>query len=54
MANCPNEEDMACYIDRLLPEDEVGQIERHLLRCSRCREIVEIVKSIISQENGLK
>lgn len=54
MANCPNEEDMACYIDRLLFEDEVSQIERHLLGCDRCREIVAITKMIIIQENGLK
>ena len=54
MANCPNEEDMACYIDRLLPEDEVSQLERHLLRCARCREIVAITRMIIRQENGLK
>ena len=54
MANCPNEEDMACYIDRLLPEDEVRQVEEHLLGCPRCREIVAITRMIISQENGLK
>jgi anti-sigma factor RsiW len=54
MANCPNEEDMACYIDGLLSEDEVGRIEKHLLGCARCRETVEVTKEIISQENGLK
>lgn len=54
MANCPNDNDMACYIDGLLPDDEVRQLERHLLGCDRCREIVEVTRKIIDQEKGLK
>lgn len=50
MNNCPNEEDMVCYIDGLLPEDEVRLLERHLLGCDRCREIVEVTRKVIEQE----
>ncbi len=52
MANCPNEEDMVCYIDGLLSRDEVRQLERHLLDCDGCREIVEITKKVIGQEKA--
>ena len=48
MPNCPDDNDMACYIDRLLPDDEVGQLERHLLGCDRCREIVEVTKKVVA------
>ncbi len=47
MANCPEGNDMACYIDGLLPDDEVRQLERHLLGCSRCLEIVEVTRKIL-------
>ena len=47
MDNCPNEEDMACYIDGLLPDDELRQLQRHLLDCDRCREIVDVTRKII-------
>ena len=33
MANCPDDNDMACYIDGLLSDDEIRQIEKHLLDC---------------------
>lgn len=49
MNNCPNEEDMACYIDGLLPAAEVRQMERHLLKCCRCREIEEVTRNIIGE-----
>ena len=52
MTNCPNEEDMACYIDGLLPDCEVRQLERHLLGCDRCREIVEVTRKVIDQEKA--
>lgn len=42
MANCPDDNDMACYFDNLLSEDEVQQIEEHSVGCERCREIIEI------------
>ena len=41
-----NEEDMACYFDGLLPDAEVRQIEKHLLGCDRCREIVGLTRKI--------
>ena len=47
MANCPNEEDMACYIDGLLSDNEVRQLERHLLGCDRCQEIVMVTKKVV-------
>lgn len=40
MINCPDDNDAAYYLDGLLLEDEVAQIERHLLGCDRCREKV--------------
>ena len=50
---CPDENDMACYFDGLLPEDEVGQLEEHFAVCERCREIVVITRLIMSQEQNL-
>ena len=50
MTNCPNEEAMACYIDGLLSEGEVGQLERHLLGCDRCREEVGVIRKILEVE----
>lgn len=52
MANCPDESDMACFIDRLLPDDEVRQIEMHLPGCVRCGEIVEITKKVVAWIEG--
>lgn len=49
MNNCPNEEDMACYIDGLLLEDEVRRLEKHLFECDRCREIIEVTRKIIEE-----
>ena len=48
MANCPDDNDMACYIDGLLYDDEVSQLERHLLDCDRCREKVEVIKKVVA------
>ena len=50
MVICPDDNDMACYIDRLLPDDEVKLLEEHIEGCERCREIVEITKKIEDQE----
>jgi len=47
---CPNEETMACYIDGLLPKEEVEQILNHLAICDRCREIVEVTRKIKEKE----
>jgi len=52
MADCPDENDMACYIDKLLSDDEVGQIEGHLLGCDRCREIVVVTKKVVAWIEG--
>ena len=43
---------MVCYIDGLLPEGEVKQLERHLLGCDRCREAVEVTRKVIDQEKA--
>ena len=53
MVICPDDNDMACYIDGLLSEDEVRQLERHLLGCDRCREIVGVTRKIKDQEKDL-
>ena len=50
MTNCPNDNDMACYFDGLLAEDEVEQLEKHFVGCERCREVVAITRQIMSQE----
>ena len=52
MANCPDENDMACYIDGLLLDGEVKQLERHLLGCDRCREEVEVTKKVVAWVEG--
>lgn len=50
MANCLEDNDMACYIDGLLPDDEIRQLERHLFDCDRCREIVGVTRKIMEAE----
>jgi hypothetical protein len=40
---------MACYIDGLLSNDEIRQIEKHLLDCDRCREEVEVTKKVVAR-----
>jgi anti-sigma factor RsiW len=52
MANCPDENDIVCYIDGLLPNGEVKQLEKHLLGCDRCREIVEVTRKIIKDKRS--
>jgi anti-sigma factor RsiW len=52
MANCLDDNDMACYFDGLLPEDEVAQLEEHFVGCERCREVVVITRQIMSQESN--
>lgn len=49
---CPDDNDMACYIDGLLPEVEVKQMEKHLLGCDRCREIVLVSKKVVVWVKG--
>lgn len=46
MNPCIDEETMACYIDGLLSEEEIKQIEKHIAECKRCREVAEITKRI--------
>jgi len=48
MAICPDDNDMACYIDGLLSEAEIRRLERHLLGCARCREEVEVTKKVVA------
>jgi len=50
MDNCPDDSDIACYFDGILPEDKVGQLEEHFVECERCKEVMAITKKIISQE----
>lgn len=52
MNNCPDEETMACHIDGLLSKEEIGQVEKHIQACSRCREIVEVTKKIKEEKKG--
>ncbi|MFH1563702.1 MAG: zf-HC2 domain-containing protein [Nitrospirota bacterium] len=52
MTNCPDDNDMACYIDGLLSNDGVRRLESHLLVCDRCREIVVVTKKVIAWIEG--
>jgi anti-sigma factor RsiW len=52
MANCPNDEDIACYIEGLLSVSEVRQLERHLISCDRCRDIVVVTKKVVDWVEG--
>jgi anti-sigma factor RsiW len=52
MTNCPDDNDMACYIDGSLPDGEVKQLESHLLVCDRCRELVAVTKKVVAWIEG--
>jgi len=52
MTICPDENDMACYIGGLLSDDEVRQLERHLLDCDRCRDVVAVTKKVVAWVEG--
>ena len=52
MAICPDDNDMACYIDGLLSGEEAGQLEKHLLGCDRCREIVAVTNKVVAWIEG--
>ncbi len=52
MFHCIDEETMACYIDGLLPEEEIKQVEKHISACDRCKEIVEVARKIKNQEDA--
>ena len=51
MAQCVNEEAMACYIDGLLFEEEIKQVEKHITICDKCKEIVEVTRKIKNQKD---
>jgi len=53
MANCPDDNDMACYIDGLLSDNEARQLEKHLLDCDRCREEVEVTREILQNNSSI-
>ena len=53
MTPCIDEESMACYIDGLLSEEEIKQVEKHIAACDRCKEIVEVSRKIKNQERPL-
>ena len=52
MDNRSDDNDMVCYIDGLLPDDEVKQLERHVLGYDRCWEIVEVTKKVVAWIEG--
>lgn len=52
MTPCIDEETMACYIDGLLSEEEIKQVEKHIAICDRCKEIVEVTRKIKNQEDA--
>ena len=50
MTLCPDEETMACYIDGLLSKEEAEEVDKHLVICDRCKEIVEVTRKIKEKE----
>lgn len=52
MTLCIDEETMACYIEGLLSEEEIKQVEKHIATCDRCKEIVDVTKKIKNQEDA--
>jgi len=42
---CPDEEVLAYYVDRILPSNKVDVVERHILACNYCSELVRGIKS---------
>ena len=48
--DCPNEEDMVCFLEDRLPEGERRELERHIEACARCKEIVKLSHMIIAKE----
>lgn len=50
MNPCIDEETMACYIEGLLSEEGIKQVEKHTANCCRCREIAEVTSKIKNQE----
>ena len=54
--DCPNEEDIACFVEGRLPEGERREIEEHLEGCSWCREIILVTEAVYRNEknDGLK
>ena len=52
MTPCIDEETMACYIDGLLSEEEIKQVEKHIAICDRCKEIAEISREIKKQQDA--
>ena len=45
---CPNEEILAAYVERLLPQRQMAKVEKHLVHCSQCRELVLTYAQIIN------
>lgn len=41
-------ENLSSYLDQVLPENEMNDIEKHLKNCSSCAEEYEILKTIVS------
>ena len=52
MQSCIDEETMACYIDGLLSEEGIKQVEKHIAICDRCKEIVDISRKIKNKEDA--
>ena len=51
--DCPDEQTMACFIERRLPEGERREIEKHIEECAWCREIVLVTEIAWSKgKNG--
>lgn len=51
---CPSEEDIACYLDSLLSDNETIKVEYHLAECSDCLKQTVLLRSLRKeiQKNG--
>ncbi|MFH1338855.1 MAG: hypothetical protein ABIH40_03325 [Candidatus Omnitrophota bacterium] len=47
--SCPDEETLACFIDRRLDKKEDEKIMPHLISCPKCSEIVLLAMKMIRQ-----
>ncbi len=46
---CPDEETLACFIDRRLDKKEDEKIILHLLCCPKCSELVALAMKMMGQ-----
>ncbi|HVK83787.1 MAG TPA: hypothetical protein VM513_06755 [Kofleriaceae bacterium] len=46
MATCPDDGELACFLDRSLASSRTRDLEAHFDRCAVCRELVFALASL--------